>query len=123
MNSYLTAPIDGEISDIFPNVGELVGQGAPIMNVLDLSKMWVTFNVREDLLQGLTMGTEFEAFVPALDKNIRLKVNYMKDLGTYAAWKATKTTGQFDLKTFEVKALPQEKVEGLRPGMSVILKK
>ena len=67
-------------------------------------------------------GTEFEAFVPALDKNIRLKVNYMKDLGTYAAWKATKTTGQFDLKTFEVKALPQEKVEGLRPGMSVILK-
>ena len=82
-----------------------------------------TFNVREDLLQGLTMGTEFEAFVPALDKNIRLKVNYMKDLGTYAAWKATKTTGQFDLKTFEVKALPQEKVEGLRPGMSVILKK
>ena len=93
------------------------------MNIAILDDMWVTFNVREDLLQGLTMGTEFEAFVPALDKNIRLKVNYMKDLGTYAAWKATKTTGQFDLKTFEVKALPQEKVEGLRPGMSVILKK
>ena len=85
--------------------------------------MWVTFNVREDLLQGLGMNTEFEAFIPALDKNIRLKVYYMKDLGTYAAWKATKTTGQFDLKTFEVKAAPQEKVEGLRPGMSVVLKK
>ena len=74
------------------------------MNIAILDDMWVTFNVREDLLQGLTMGTEFEAFVPALDKNIRLKVNYMKDLGTYAAWKATKTTGQFDLKTFEVKS-------------------
>ena len=122
-DSYLTAPIDGEISEIFPHVSELVGTGAPIMNIAILDDMWVTFNVREDLLQGLTMGTEFEAFVPALDKNIRLKVNYMKDLGTYAAWKATKTTGQFDLKTFEVKALPQEKVEGLRPGMSVILKK
>ena len=121
--TYLIAQTAGEVSEIFPKVGELVGTGAPIMNIAILDDMWVTFNVREDLLQGLTMGTEFEAFVPALDKNIRLKVNYMKDLGTYAAWKATKTTGQFDLKTFEVKALPQEKVEGLRPGMSVILKK
>ena len=121
--TYLIAQTAGEVSEIFPKVGELVGTGAPIMNIAILDDMWVTFNVREDLLQGLTMGTEFEAFVPALDKNIRLNVNYMKDLGTYAAWKATKTTGQFDLKTFEVKALPQEKVEGLRPGMSVILKK
>ena len=100
-----------------------MGPGAPIMNIAILDDMWVTFNVREDLLQGLGMNTEFEAFIPALDKNIRLKVYYMKDLGTYAAWKATKTTGQFDLKTFEVKAAPQEKVEGLRPGMSVVLKK
>ena len=121
--TYLIAQTAGEVSEIFPKVGELVGTGAPIMNIAILNDMWVTFNVREDLLQGLTMGTEFEAFDPALDKNIRLRVNYMKDLGTYAAWKATKTTGQFDLKTFEVKALPQEKVEGLRPGMSVILKK
>ncbi len=115
--TYLIAQTAGEVSEIFPKVGELVGTGAPIMNIAILDDMWVTFNVREDLLQGLTMGTEFEAFVPALDKNIRLKVNYMKDLGTYAAWKATKTTGQFDLKTFEVKALPQEKVKGLRPAM------
>ena len=105
-------------------MGELVGTGAPIMNIAVLDDMWVTFNVREDLLKNLTMGSEFEAFVPALDnKAMMLKVNYMKDLGTYAAWKATKTTGQFDLKTFEVRALPMEKVEGLRPGMSVILKK
>lgn len=121
--TYLTAQTDGEVSEIFPKVGELVGTGAPIMNIAILDDMWVTFNVREDLLQGMNMGTEFEAFVPALDKNIRLKVNYMKDLGTYAAWKATKTTGQFDLKTFEVRAIPTEKVEGLRPGMSVVLEK
>ena len=93
------------------------------MNIAVMDDMWVTFNVREDLLQGLGMGTEFEAFIPALDSNIRLKVYYLKDLGTYAAWKATKTTGQFDLKTFEVKASPLEKAEGLRPGMSVILNK
>lgn len=119
--TYLIAQKDGEVSEIFPKQGELVGTGAPIMNVAVMDDMWVTFNVREDLLQSLTVGTEFEAFVPALDKNIRLKVNYMKDLGTYAAWKATKTTGQFDLKTFEVRALSTDKVEGLRPGMSVIL--
>lgn len=120
--TYLIAQTAGEVSEIFPKVGELVGTGAPIMNIAILDDMWITFNVREDLLKNLTMGSEFEAFVPALDnKEIKLKVNYMKDLGTYAAWKATKTTGQFDLKTFEVRALPMERVEGLRPGMSIVL--
>ena len=122
--TYLIAPAAGEVSEIFPKVGELVGTGAPIMNIAELNDMWITFNVREDLLKNLTMGTEFEAVVPALDnKAIKLKVYYMKDLGSYAAWKATKTTGQFDLKTFEVKASPMEKVENLRPGMSVVIDK
>ena len=122
--TYLIAPAAGEVSEIFPKVGELVGTGAPIMNIAELNEMWVTFNVREDLLKNLTMGSEFEAIIPALDnKKIQLKVYYLKDLGTYAAWKATKTTGQFDLKTFEVKASPVEKVENLRPGMSVIIDK
>ena len=121
--TFLIAQAAGEVSEIFPKVGELVGTGAPI-NIAILKDMWVTFNVREDLLKNLTMGAEFEAIVPALDnKAIKLKVDYMKDLGTYAAWKATKTTGQFDLKTFEVRARPMEIVEGLRPGMSVIIKK
>ena len=122
--TFLIAQAAGEVSEIFRKVGELVGTGAPIMNIAILKDMWVTFNVREDLLKNLTMGAEFEAIVPALDnKAIKLKVDYMKDLGTYAAWKATKTTGQFDLKTFEVRARPMEIVEGLRPGMSVIIKK
>lgn len=122
--TYLIAQTAGEVAEIFPKRGELVGTGAPIMNIAVMEEMWVTFNVREDLLKELTMGKEFEAIVPALNSvTIRLKVNYMKDLGTYAAWKATKTTGQFDLKTFEVRALSLEKVEGLRPGMSVIIHK
>ncbi len=121
--TYLIAQMPGEVSEVFPKIGELVGTGAPIMNVSVLTDMWVTFNVREDLLKGLTMGTEFEAYIPALGKDVRLKVYYMKDLGTYAAWKATKPEGQYDLKTFEVKARPIQKVDGLRPGMSVILKK
>lgn len=121
--TYLIAQASGEVSEIFPELGELVGGGAPIMNISILNDMWVTFNVREDLLKDLGMGTEFDAYIPALDRDVRLKVNYMKDLGTYAVWKVTKVTGQFDLKTFEVKALPMEKVEGLRPGMSVVFEK
>ena len=78
--TYLIAQTAGEVSEIFPKAGELVGTGAPIMNIAIMDDMWITFNVREDLLQGLGMGTEFEAFIPALDRNIRLKVYYMKDL-------------------------------------------
>ena len=120
----LTAPSDGEVSEIFPKVGELVGQGAPIMNVSQLEDLWVTFNVREDLLNNLQMGAVVNAFVPALaSKQIQLKVYYLKDQGSYAVWKATKATDQYDLKTFEVKARPTAPVEGLRPGMSVILQR
>lgn len=121
--SALVAPIDGEISERFPEVGELVGTGAPIMNIADLTDMWVSFSIREDLLSQVKVGNEVKAFVPALDNHeITLKVYYMKDMGTYAAWKATKTTGQYDAKTFEVRARPVQLVEGLRPGMSVIWK-
>ena len=88
-----------------------------------LNDRWATFNVREDLLGDLQMGKEFTAFVPAFNKDIKLKVTYLKDRGSYAAWKATKTTGQFDLKTFEVRAIPMENMNGLRPGMSVIIEK
>lgn len=120
--TVLTASRDGEVTDIFPQVGELVGTGAPIMNVALMEDIWVTFNVREDHLPLFKMNDTVEATVPALgDRHIRLKVYYMKDLGSYAAWKATKTTGQFDMKTFEVKASPVTPVDGLRPGMSVLL--
>lgn len=120
----LVSPIDGEVSERFPEIGELVGTGAPIMNILDMNDIWVTFSIREDLLSQIRIGDEVKAFVPALgNQNVQLKVYAMKDMGTYAAWKATKTSGQYDAKTFEVKARPVQAVEGLRPGMSVILKK
>lgn len=127
VNSYvketvLIANHDGEVTDIFPQIGELVGSGAPIMNVALMQDMWVTFNVREDLLSRFAMHKTVRATIPALDgKEVELKVYYMKDLGSYAAWKATKSTGDFDMKTFEVKAAPLRPVEGLRPGMSVLL--
>lgn len=119
--TFLVSPISGEVSERYPKVGELVGTGSPVMDVLDLSDMWVSFNVREDCLAGFRVGETFHAFIPALgNKEVELKVTYMKDMGTYAAWRATKTTGQYDMKTFRVKAKPLNPVEGLRPGMSVV---
>ena len=128
VNSYIhetvqVAQMEGEVSDIYPKVGELVGTGSPIMSISVMQDMWGTFNVREDQLNGMQVGTEFSVFVPAFNKDINMKVYYLKDQGSYAVWKATKANGQYDLKTFEVKARPVEKLEGLRPGMSLIKKK
>ena len=117
-----TAQMEGEVSSVYPEVGELVGTGSPIMTVSVMSDLWGTFNVREDLLNDMKVGNEITAFVPAFNKEIKMKVYYLKDQGSYAVWKATKANGQYDLKTFEVKARPMEKVEGLRPGMSLIIK-
>ncbi len=128
VNSYINetmqiAQKEGEVSDVFPKVGELIGTGSPIMNISILDDMWGTFNVREDQLNGMQVGSTITAFVPAFNKEIEMKVYYIKDQGSYATWKATKANGQYDLKTFEVKARPIKPFEGLRPGMSLIIKK
>lgn len=127
VNSYINetvqiAQMEGEVTDVYPKVGELVGTGSPIMTIAVMSDLWGTFNVREDQLNGMEIGKTFSAFVPAFNKNVEMKVYYMKDQGSYAVWKATKANGQYDLKTFEVKARPTEKFEGLRPGMTLIVK-
>jgi len=127
VNSYINetvqiAQMEGEVSDVYPKVGELVGTGSPIMSIAVMDDMWGTFNIREDQLEGLQVGSEFTAFVPAFNKEVKMKVYYLKDQGSFAVWKATKANGQYDLKTFEVKARPVEKLEGLRPGMSLIIK-
>ena len=127
VNSYIhetvqIAQMEGEVMDIYPKQGELVGTGSPIMTIAIMKDLWGTFNVREDQLNGLAMGKTFTAFVPAFNKDIQMKVYYMKDQGSYAVWKATKANGQYDLKTFEVKARPVDAMEGLRPGMSLVIK-
>ena len=127
VNAYIgetvqVAQMDGEVSSIYPKVGELVGTGSPIMTISMMDDLWGTFNVREDQLNGMKIGQELNAFVPAFNKTIKMKVYHMKDQGSYAVWKATKASGQFDLKTFEVKARPSEPFEGLRPGMSLVIK-
>lgn len=120
--TVLTSPISGEVSEIFPKQGELAGTGAPILNIVNLDDIWFSFSVREDLLEDMKMGAEFTVRIPALgNKEAKLKVNYIKAMASFATWKATKTTGDFDLKTFEVRAKPIEPIEDLRPGMSALV--
>ena len=118
----LDAPIGGEVVHVLADPGELVSPGYPIVTILDLTDVWVTFNVREDNLAGLRMGESFTVRVPALgDRKFNVKVSYISALGDFATWRATSASGGFDLKTFEVRARPVEPVDGLRPGMSAIV--
>lgn len=118
-DSYLVAPCDGTIDQVFPEVGELVAMGSPIMNILKTDR-YVVFNVRETLLKDLPMGKEITIRIPALDQDIKAKVFYIRDKGSYATWRATKATGDWDSRTFEIKARPTSDVTNLRPGMTAL---
>lgn len=127
VSSYISetvqrAQFEGEVATIYPKVGELIGSGSPIMTISIMKDLWGSFNVREDKLNGLKIGDKFTAFLPAFNKEIEMKVTQIRDQGSYATWKATKSNGQYDMKTFEVKARPTKPFDGLRPGMSVIIR-
>ncbi len=120
----LTSPVDGIISARYPHVGELVGTGSPIMTVTDLSDMWFTFNIREDKLNSIKNGTVLTLKIPALnDATVQATVNYIAACESYATWRATNESDQYDAKTFEVRAVPSTAVDGLRPGMTAIVVK
>lgn len=124
VSSYLkenkiVAPIDGIVTEITVEEGELVGAGSPIVTIVDNSDCWVTFNLREDLLSKVKNGTELDVNIPAVgDKPVKVKVNYISVMGNFANWRATKAKGEFDMKTFEVRAIPIEPQNDLRAGMS-----
>ena len=127
VSSYLnerriTAPVKGEVANVLAERGELIPAGYPVVTLVDLSDVWVTFNLREDLLSAIQKGSIIPARFPALGmKEIALRVTYINALGDFATWNATKTRGDFDLKTFEIQAVPIEKIEGFRPGMSAVV--
>lgn len=122
-DAYLVAPCDGTIDQVFPEDGELVIMGAPIVNVLKSDDRWVTFNVREEMLTDLPMGKKFNVIIPAIgSEEVEVEVYYIRDMGTYATWRSTKPTGSYDSRTFQIKARPTASHDGLRPGMSAIYK-
>ena len=126
VESYLNdaavyAPVTGEVSTIIAEEGELVGSGYPVVAILDMSDMWVTFNIKETMLPGMKIGTHMTGFVPALDRDVEFEVTYIAPQADFATWAATRTQGGFDIRTFAVKAKPVSDAEGLRPGMSVLV--
>ncbi len=121
-DQYLLAPCDGEVVDVFPNEGELVSTGTPVMNVLKADNKWFVFNVRETMLKDLPSGKQVSVEIPALGlKNVKAEVFYIKDMGDYAVWRATKVTGDYDSRTFEVRMRSCAPIKDIRPGMTVIL--
>lgn len=124
VESYVTetrqfAPVSGEVSSVISENGELVGSGYPVVTVVDLTDAWAVFNVKETMLPKIKLGTKFEAYFPALDKSCELTVTYIAAEASYATWAATRSSGEFDVRTFEIHARPTTPMADLRPGMSV----
>lgn len=120
---FLVAPCDGEVVEVFPKRTELIGTGSPVMSILDMSDVWFTFSIREDLLQGIKVGDVVEVTIPALgEQTYKARVTYMRAMASYATWRATKNNGQYDMKSFDVKLVPIGKIENLRPGMTALIK-
>lgn len=120
-DAMVYSPVTGEVSSIIAEQGELVGSGYPVVTILDTSDMWVTFNIKEDMLPKIHMGTRMNGYIPALDRNVEFEVTYIAVQADFATWNATRTQGGFDIRTFAVKVKPVNEVANIRPGMSVIV--
>jgi HlyD family secretion protein len=116
----VTAPVASQVYQIPVEEGEVVIPGVPLLSLVDLNDTWVGFSLREDLIAGLKVGDRFTVRIPALgDRRIVVEVRVIAPKGEYAGWRATRATGDFDLRTFAIRAYPVEKISVLRPGMSV----
>lgn len=118
----LKSPLEGEVFQIVSSVGELVSPGYPVVTIIDLKDQWVIFNVREDKLSQFKKDQTVQVEIPALKKSFPMKITYISAMGSFAKWKSTNEQGRFDLKTFELRARPESVIEGLRPGMTALVK-
>ena len=120
-DAMVYSPVTGEVSTIIAEEGELVGGGYPVVAILDMSDIWVTFNIKETLLPGIVLGTRMTGYVPALDRDVEFEVSYIAPQADFATWAATRTQGGFDIRTFAIKAKPVSQAGNMRPGMSVLV--
>lgn len=119
---YLLSPCDGEVSELFPRVGELVGQGSPVMSIVDMNDVWFTFAVREDMLAKFHQGSTVTIKIPSLgEEHFPVVVTHVKSMGTYATWRSTQQNGGYDVRTFDVKCRPMVTIPNLRPGMTALV--
>lgn len=111
----------GEVSQVLLSSGELAPQGFPVVTVIDTKDAWAILNVREDMLKHFEKGSQFEAYLPALDKSLTFQVTHIAVMGDFATWRSTDAAQGFDLRTFEVEARPVDTSETLRMGMSLVV--
>ena len=121
--SIVKTPAAGEVTRIVMEEGEVAPAGFPLVLVTDLSDKWVVFNIREDELPGVEVGTVLKGFIPAVNRTVELKVTWINPRGEYAVWRATRQSTGYDLRTFEVRARPAEELPALRPGMTVVVER
>jgi len=118
----LKSPISAEVDKVVLHEGELAPPGFPIISLVNLDDVWVVFNLREEELAPIKIGTQITGKVPALGNQVAtFSVYYISPKGEYATWRATRQSSGYDIKTFEVRARPLDKIVGLRPGMSVLV--
>lgn len=116
------APVASQVYQRNVEPGEYVSPGVPLVTLIDLGDVWVHFDLREDLVKGLKVGDRFDVHIPALDDRlITVEVKLIATKGEYASWRATRASGDFDLRTFSIRAYPVKPVPELRPGMSAYL--
>jgi HlyD family secretion protein len=116
------APVAAQVYQRNVEPGEYVSPGVPLVTLIDLGDLWIHFDLREDLVKTLKIGDRFGVRIPALaDRRILVEVKLIATKGEYASWRATRATGDFDLRTFSIRAYPVEKVPELRPGMSAYM--
>lgn len=121
-DEILYAPRNGQVDRVLLVEGEVIAAGFPAVTLVDLADQWVTFNILEQDMPGIEIGKEFTASIPALDaRNAAFQIYYISPRANYATWRSTREDSGYDMKTFEVRARPKEKLSGLRPGMSVLV--
>lgn len=114
------APLAGEINKRMADVGELVPAGYPVFTLVDIDRMWVAVNLRESQMRGLKIGSRLRGQVPALDRDVEFEVYFINPAGDYATWRATRQSSGYDVRSFEIRLRPVARVDGFRPGMSVL---
>ncbi len=115
------APLAGEVGKRMADIGELVPAGYPVFTLVDIDHMWVALNLREDQMNGLKPGSRLQGTIPALqDRSAAFEVYFINPAGDYATWRSTRQSSGYDVRSFEVRARPQQAIEGFRPGMSVL---
>ena len=116
------APVAAQVYQRNVEPGEFVSPGVPLVTLINLADLWIHFDLREDLVKGLKVGDKFDVRIPALDdRHVTVEVKLIATKGEYASWRATRATGDFDLRTFSIRAYPVQPVPELRPGMSAYL--